>query len=122
MPPELYFPVFILVTTYMHLHLVLWTPAGHLKHKYAWVYVWWAIKNLGSITFLLRDKDQANMVTKLGYCRDKMFEPLIEFRDKLFVDHGILIYYASTNEDTNFDKILAFKSPEARTMFLMRYA
>ena len=122
MTPVLYFLVFILVSTYMHLQLVMWTPVGHLKHKYACAYVWWAIKNLGSVTFLLRDNDQADIVTKLGYCRDKMFEPLNEFRDKLFVDHGILIYYDIINEGTNFDKILAFKSPEARTMFLMRDA
>lgn len=121
MTPVLYCLIFILVATYFHLQLVMWTPVGHLKQMYVYAYLWWAIKNLGSVTFLLRDRDQAGIVTKLGYCRDTMFEPLIEFRDELFAEHGILIYYASDNEGTNFDKILAFKSPEARTIFLLRY-
>ena len=67
MTPVLYCLIFILVAAYFHLQLVMWTPVGHLKQMYVYAYLWWAIKNLGSVTFLLRDRDQADIVTKLGY-------------------------------------------------------
>ena len=114
-----YFLVIILILTYMYLQLCMWSPVGHLNYKHQYIYAWWAIKNLGSVTFLLHNRDQADIVTKLGY--GSRFEPLIDFRDELFVDHGILIFYASFNKGINFDKILVFNSPEARTIFLLRY-
>lgn len=108
--------VAVAIGVLIHTAIVLVCPG--INHAYKWL--WWKIKNGGLVTFRLEHSYEDRVAINLGYCSNLHIMTLMDFRDRLYTEHDIIIYYANGDKYNN-DKVLVFKSPAQRTMFLMRY-
>ena len=96
---------------YLILALQICSPVGHVSIRHSAIWWMWRIKNRKIVSLKLSNKQRWEIQRKFDLIS------LIDMREKLLKEHEAMVYYVGRD----LDLTITFSSPEAMSMFLLRF-